>query len=114
MAAIENERKMTQQASNVKSPRDHKKRVKNPRSADGPSKSKLPLSPAVKPQRGEGDSHGSPERERDKHNQTYLDKSLDMPEDASRHGNNPAYDDSSATRRPNLPYPGQHYDIYRK
>ena len=50
---------------------------------------------------------------RESYNTGYLDQSLDRDSVSHRNSDNPLYNERSPTARPPLPFPGQHYDIYR-
>ena len=50
---------------------------------------------------------------RESYNTGYLDQSLDRDSVSHRNADNPLYKERSPTSRPPLPFPGQHYDIYR-
>lgn len=77
--------------------------------------------------RGSGESNSAPgapkpssssafpasSQPRDVYNDGFVDKSWDPDDYREDPGVNQMYSDSSLSNRPNLPYPGQHYDIYR-
>ncbi len=101
---------MPQSSPAMDSPTEMRRRPPLHNMQDPPQGTKVHVDPYTSPNNNY--NQGYKDQSLDAHRDTLAYANVNPAYDGHRDATNPAYKDRSPTHRPNLPYPGQHYNVF--